>query len=94
MLRELIEIFLRELPGWMAKLEAAVSEDETNVVFRVAHDIKGSTDVFGASNAAEAAQTLERMGRAGDLRGSDEALGVLKAELVWVRQALQAVTLP
>ena len=94
MLRELIEIFLGELPDWMARLEQAVNEEDADAVFRIAHDIKGSTDVFGAANASLAAQTMERLGRTADLGGADEALGALKAELVWVRQALQEASQP
>jgi len=90
MLRELIEIFLRETPDWMTRLEWAINQGDTDEVFRRAHDIKGSTHVFAAAAAVEAAQSLEQMGRIADLDGADEAFGVLQAELVWVRQALQS----
>jgi two-component system, sensor histidine kinase and response regulator len=91
MLLELVEIFLREAPRWLQRLEEAVTHEDADEVFRRAHDIKGSTDIFGANAAVRAAQILERMGRDDDLDGADEALGVLKAELVWVRQALTAL---
>ena len=89
MFGELAEIFLRESPRWMAQLEKAVSESDPDGVFRAAHDLKGSTDVFCAGAAVKAAQQLERMGREEDLSGADEALGALKAEVVWVRNALK-----
>ena len=89
MLRELAQIFLKESPAWLQQVEAAVSEDEPDGVFRAAHDIKGSTEVFCAESAVQAAKQLEKMGRNEDLSGADEALGALKAELVWVRNALE-----
>ncbi len=89
MLRELAQIFLQESPNWLDQLEEAINEGEANGAFRAAHDIKGSTEVFCAESAAQAAKTIERMGRQGELEGADEALGALKAELVWVRNALE-----
>ena len=89
MLRELVEIFLKESPAWLSQVQASVGKQEADGLFRAAHDIKGSTEVFCAEPAARAAQQLEKMGRQGDLDGADEALGALKAELVWVRNALE-----
>lgn len=89
MLRDLAEIFLTQSPIWMGQLEEAVSTGDADETFRAAHDIKGSTEVFEAAGAARAAGKLERMGRQGALAGADEALGALKAELVWVRDALR-----
>ncbi|MFU8803669.1 MAG: Hpt domain-containing protein [Bradymonadaceae bacterium] len=89
MLRDLTEIFLRESPKWLNEVETAIRESNAKLLFRAAHDIKGSVDIFGASSAAETAARLEKMGRHEDLANADEALGALKAELVWVRQALE-----
>ncbi len=89
MLRELAQIFLEESPSWLEQVEVALSEDEPDGVFRAAHDIKGSTEVFCADSAVQAAKQLEKMGRNEELEDADEALGALKAEMVWVRNALQ-----
>lgn len=89
MLSDLAKIFLSQSPIWMGRLEAAVSTGDVEEVLRAAHDIKGSTEVFEAAGAARAAERLERMGRHDELTGADEALGALKAELVWVRDALR-----
>lgn len=89
MLRELAEIFLEESPDWLANIEASIADGEPEGVFRAAHDIKGSTEVFRAESAVQAAKQLEKMGRNGDLEDADEAFGALKAELVWVRNALE-----
>ena len=89
MLRELAEIFLEESPGWLEKIEASIANGEAEGVFRAAHDIKGSTEVFRADSAVQAAKQLEKMGRDGELEDADEAYGALKAELVWVRNALE-----
>ena len=89
MLKELAQIFLDESPGWHKRIEAAVNDGDAKALFRAAHDIKGSAEVFGAENAASTAKTLERMGRNESLDDADETLGALKAEMVWVRQALE-----
>lgn len=89
MLRELAEIFLEQSPTWLEQIEDAISDDEPEGVFRAAHDIKGSTEVFCADPAVQAAKQLEKMGRQNDLDDADEALGALKAQLVWVRNALE-----
>ncbi len=89
MLRELAQIFLEESPVWVDKIATSIANEEPEGVFRAAHDIKGSTEVFRAESAAQAAKQLEKMGREDDLEGADEAFGALKAELVWVRNALE-----
>lgn len=89
MLRELAEIFLQESPGWVSRVEEAANEGDAEALFRAAHDIKGSTEVFGADSAVKTAKQLEKMGRQKNLEGADEMVGALKAEMVWVRQALE-----
>ena len=89
MLRELAQIFLEESPNWLDQVETAINDGDAEGLFRAAHDIKGSTEVFCADPAVQAAKQLERMGRQDELEVADEALGALKAELVWVRNALE-----
>lgn len=89
MLRELAEIFLEESPGWLDDIEASIADGDAEGVFRAAHDIKGSTEVFQAESAVQAAKQLEQMGRDDDLEEADEAFGALKAEVVWVRNDLE-----
>lgn len=88
-LRDLAALYLKEVPQWMTRLEEAVLNQNDDEIFRLAHDLKGSTDIFAAPAAVRAAQELERMGRFGELDGADEALGALKAELVWVKTELR-----
>ncbi len=90
MLHELVDIFLRESPAWIDDIDEAIAARDPDALFRAAHDIKGSTEVFCATEATQAAKQLERMGKNQDLERADEALGALQTELVWVRQALQA----
>lgn len=89
MLRELAEIFLEQSPQWLDAIEDSIESGHPEGVFRAAHDIKGSVEVFQADSAVQAAKQLEEMGRNENLEEADEAFGALKAELVWVRNALE-----
>ncbi len=89
MLAELAEIYLEESPGWLDEIEESIAQDDPEGVFRAAHDVKGSTEVFRAESAVQTAKQLEKMGNEGDLEDADEVFGALKAELVWVRNALE-----
>jgi HPt (histidine-containing phosphotransfer) domain-containing protein len=51
----------------------AVRCDDAGAVERAAHKLRGSAANFGAAAACEAAQRLEQMGHAKDLRGAAEA---------------------
>src|SRR5262249_51425236 len=73
LLRELIDIFLAQIPGWMSDLGQAVQGRETIGIKRLAHMIKGGVGTFGAQPAHDAAMRLETMGREGNLDGADEA---------------------
>lgn len=89
MLRDLAALFLEHSPEWMNRLEHALQEEDCDEVYRVAHDLKGSTQIFGAASASKAAQRIEKMGRFGDLHHLSEAFSALKTELVSVKNALQ-----
>src|SRR5258708_2811897 len=67
LLRELGEVFLGELPAWLAGLEQALHAGDAGTVQRLAHTIKGAVGTFGATRAAQAAQRLEQLGREEDL---------------------------
>jgi PAS domain S-box-containing protein len=90
LLRELIDMFLGEIPGWMAALAAAVRDGNAEQVKRLAHTIKGAVGTFGAAPAWEAALRVETLGREGRLADVGPAWQELQAAVGRLEAALGA----
>jgi HPt (histidine-containing phosphotransfer) domain-containing protein len=86
------KLLLRELPAQREAVRRAVLARDADGVFQGAHTVAGSAGNFLASDAVEAAQRLERMGRAGELAGADDALAALDDALDRLTPALQELT--
>ncbi len=91
LLREIAGLFLQEYPGLLARLAAAVSENDAQTVERAAHSIKGSVANFGAQSAFEAALALEQMGRAEKLVDAHAQLSALELALASLHAELEAL---
>ena len=89
LLREIVELFLEECPRMVEAIQRGIDAGDAAGVQRAAHTLKGSVSVFGAHRTVELALQLECMGRAGDLTGAAEAMGLLAAELDRVGPALR-----
>ena len=63
LLRELVEVFLAEAPGWLAQLDAAAAEGDSTLLRRMAHTIKGAVDTCGVRGGFDAAFAIERLAR-------------------------------
>jgi HPt (histidine-containing phosphotransfer) domain-containing protein len=81
LLEELAQIFLKECPEILQKLQDAVARGDAQAVAMEAHSMKGSVSNFGVKGATEAALEIERMGRQRDLRSVPEALHRLETVL-------------
>src|SRR5512136_1038718 len=86
---ELIEIYCRETPELIAKLQYALDVNDTAAFRQAAHSIKSTSNTFGALSLGEMAKELEMMGRAGDLAGAQAQVDRLAAEYDQVQQALK-----
>jgi PAS domain S-box-containing protein len=84
LLKEVVELFLDDYPSTFEKIKAAVVSRNAKDLEHHAHSLKGSVSTFGANRAFEAAFTLEKQGRSGDL--TDATDGLLQLE-----QALEAL---
>jgi len=87
-LSRLIDAFRRSWPGLLADLGRAVDVRDADAVRRAAHTLKGSLGLLGAEAAFAFAETLETLGRRGDLLRAaaardrlEDALRRLDAEL-------------
>ena len=74
-------LFLEECPRHLAGIRAAVASHDARALEGTAHALKGSVSNFMAPAVEQAAETLELMGRAGNLSGAEQALVELDTEL-------------
>ncbi len=88
LLKEVVELFLDDYPATFEKIKAAVATRNALALEHHAHSLKGSVSTFGASRAFEAAFTLEKQGRSGDLTGAPEGLLQLEQALEALRPEL------
>ena len=91
MLKEIIEIYLQECPGWLQAIQEGLKSGDTDKVHRTAHTLKGGVGTFGPTTARDLAEKLEIMGRNKDLAGGEDILTQLEAAISELRPALEAV---
>jgi len=90
LLRELVDLFLEDLPERLAAVRKAVRKRDALALSSAAHALKGAVSHFAARDTSEFALKLERMGRTGDLDGAEEAFDGLKSEIGRLTRALAA----
>ncbi len=88
-LRELIDMFLQDIPDRIAELEQALAAQDAPLLTRAAHTIKGSSSNFGAAALVAVALAMEHQGKAGDFAGATTTLPALRAEFALVGDALK-----
>jgi len=89
LLAELAGLFIQESPKLLAAIQQAIERADPKGLERAAHALKGSVGNFAVPTAVKAAQTLETMGREGDLAAADAAYAVLQQEIAGFVQILQ-----
>jgi HPt (histidine-containing phosphotransfer) domain-containing protein len=75
----------------MDDLRAALAAGDASRLQRVAHTLKGSADVLGATAVVEAAQSLELIGRDQAMDQADAGLEQLELEVNRLLRALRAM---
>jgi two-component system sensor histidine kinase/response regulator len=91
LLREVVGLFLDDYPNSLEMIREAVVRGDQSSLERHAHSLKGSVSTFGAQEAFEAAQALEKQGRTGDLEHAHEGLERLEHALSALRPDLEAL---
>ena len=89
LLAELVGLFIQESPKLLAAIQQAIERADPKGLERAAHALKGSVGNFVIPTAVKAAQTLENMGRKGNLAAADTAYAVLQQEIAGFVQILQ-----
>ncbi|HEY2525522.1 MAG TPA: Hpt domain-containing protein [Candidatus Binataceae bacterium] len=90
LLSDLVQMFIDEVPGQLAILNAALAKEDAGAVRLTAHTLKGTAANFGASLMQALASALEMKGRDGSFEGAAALLVQLQAECERVRAALEA----
>jgi CheY-like chemotaxis protein/HPt (histidine-containing phosphotransfer) domain-containing protein len=80
LLRDLVHLFLAELPRWLKALHQAVADGNAAKVRQLAHTVKGALGQLGARAAYDAALRLESLGQHGNLAEAEDALADLESD--------------
>jgi HPt (histidine-containing phosphotransfer) domain-containing protein len=91
-LRELIELFLQDVPQRLQDLEQALARGDAPTLARAAHTIKGSSSNFGAARLCKLAQEIESEGKSGNLAAVGGGITELRAEFSRVTEALNSIS--
>lgn len=91
LLREVVGLFLDDYPQSLERIREAVLAGDQGNLERQAHSLKGSVSTFGAKEAFEAALSLEKQGRTGDLSAAAEGLSRLEQALSALKPELEAI---
>jgi two-component system sensor histidine kinase/response regulator len=94
LLRELTKSFAASYPNLISQLRQAITEDESERVQAVAHQIKGMAGSFAAGTAVELSQNIEAMAQEGNLGRARQLCTRLEAELGRMKAALEELCSP
>jgi HPt (histidine-containing phosphotransfer) domain-containing protein len=90
LLRELMELFLKNTPRTLAALRSGVETVKPKEVEAAAHALKGTLGHLAARTAAATAEELESRGRRGNLKGAERLLQRLERQVGEAQQQLAA----
>ncbi len=88
LLKELIEIFLKDYQSRLDKIREAVIRGESDNLRSAAHGLKGSVGTMAAPRALKAALRLESAARSKEFPEAEEAFKDLEAEMTLLVQTL------
>ena len=77
-LNEVLQTFVDYVPGQIDELSQAVSNNDANSVFNLAHKMKSSSSSIGADGLATLAEQVEMIGRNGSTEGTAELVDQMK----------------
>ena len=86
--RQVAGLFAEQTPRLLIEMRSALEENQSHVLERAAHTLKGSLGQIGATQAAELAFELEKAGRAGDLSDAAALLNRLEQKTTEVTAVL------
>jgi CheY-like chemotaxis protein/HPt (histidine-containing phosphotransfer) domain-containing protein len=93
LLSELVTLFLETYPVLLDELREGIRDQASSRIRESAHNLKGAVSNFQVTTAVDLAQSLELMGRDGDLQGAEAQFTRLEAEMRRIDVALAALRL-
>ncbi len=93
-LNTLASIFLEDAPELIAEIGMAIEQQDGHRLERCAHKLKGSASPFIAPAVSDAAQTLESIGKSGQLAAASEEYFRLEKAIRPLLTALSALVPP
>jgi PAS domain S-box-containing protein len=89
-MKEVAELLIEELPKMLEAVESSVQTADAKSLRLTAHTLKGSAEIFGASEVAAIARVLERMGKESKLEGAEAESIKLAEEVSRLSAALRS----
>lgn len=89
--RDLVEIFIKETPPLIAKLEQALASGDAHALERAAHSLKSSSGNLGALGLSSIFRDVEMAGRAQEIERARPLVDRSRGEYVEVEHALKAL---
>ena len=86
---EILELFIKTSLSDLAKLQAAIEEEDIQPVVRAAHSIKGAAGILGLSEIHDAAKKIEAAARTNRLEEIEADLRIIKEKLEMIAEALK-----
>jgi HPt (histidine-containing phosphotransfer) domain-containing protein len=90
LVRELCDMFRSAAPPLMDAIRNAIAQDDSDMLYKSAHTLKGSSATMGARFLADQLQELEHMGRMRDLAGASEILAQAEKEYARALTAMES----
>ena len=90
LLRELIDMFQTEIPGWMSALERGIQTANAELVQRTAHTVKGAVGTFASTKGWDASLQVEKIGKEGRLAEVGPAWEHMQTVIARLTEALKA----
>jgi signal transduction histidine kinase/DNA-binding response OmpR family regulator/ligand-binding sensor domain-containing protein/HPt (histidine-containing phosphotransfer) domain-containing protein len=89
LLREVIDVFLKEVPRQLAELRLALLERDAKMMAKTAHSLKGAVGYFEVPEISQEALALEEKGRLSEWSGTAELLDSLDANVTGLLHAIR-----
>lgn len=92
LMAEVARLFITDAPALLTAIRGAIATANAEELARRAHDLKGMLRSFQADGPAQIAQSLEQMGKAGQLAGAENIMESLVKDVQQLSTALARAT--